>query len=136
MELLSNLNGTAKMVLKVRFRGEFSVRIDLVSINKEYIKKSGTNDFMYYKNNTYDFVLWSTQDFIFDDRQLRLPDEKNITDFMYHTHLFVSDKERYSVLKKIYNTLEDWSKNDDINKGRFMGDRKRIVFAGDYWFVS
>jgi len=126
----------AKMVLKVKFQGKFSVSIDLVSINKNYVKKSGTNDFMYYKNEMYDFILWSTQDFLFDNRQIRLPDELHISDPMSHVHVFGSDTERYSTLKKMYNTLEDWSKVDDMKKGVLVGNHKRIIFAGDFWYIS
>jgi len=135
MELLSNLNGSAKLILKVKFQGKFSVNIELVSINKNYVKRIDSNDHMYYKNETYDFVLWSTQNFIFDNRQIRLPDEMNIAPLMTHTHIFGSDKERYATLKKMYNTLKDWSRTDDMKKGKFTG-KKRIVFSGDYWFVS
>lgn len=136
MELLTNLNGGAKMVLKVKFQGKFSVSIDLVSINKDYVKKPRINNYMYYENKDNKFVLWSTQDFIFDERQIRLPDENNIADVMSHTHIFPNDKARYATLKKLYNTLNGWSKSDDLQKGRFVNKENRIVLAGDYWFVS
>jgi ABC-type multidrug transport system ATPase subunit len=136
MILSRNLNGSAKIVFKVKFQGNFSVSIDLVSINKDYVKRKYENDYMYYKNETYNFVLWSTQNFIFDNRQIRLPDESNIKENMSHVHVFSSDKERYATLKKMYNTLNEWSKTDDIIKGLSIGERKRVILAGDYWFVS
>ena len=136
MGVLTNLNGGAKIVLKIQLHGEFSTNIELISINKDFVKKNNSNDFKYYRNNFNDFVLWSTQDFIFDNRQLRLPDEKNIKEKMEHTHLCNSDKERYAILKKLYNTLEDWSKMVDMNKGVYVGNKKKVIIAGDYWFVS
>ena len=136
MELLSNLNSGAKIVLKVELCGSCSTNIQLVSINKDYVKKENSNDFKYYKNEIYDFVLWSTQDFIFDNRQLRLPDEKNIKKVMSHTHIFSNDKERYAALKKLYNTLGEWAKTIDISNGIVSSNWKKIILAGEYWFVS
>jgi hypothetical protein len=136
MELLTNLNGGAKVVLKVKFQGTGGVYMELVSINKDYVKKEKSNDYKYFKNDIYDFVLWSTQDFIFDNRQLRFPDEKNVKQLMSHTHKFGSDKERYATLKKLYNTLEYWSRSMDITQGVLSTKTKRVILAGDYWFVS
>jgi hypothetical protein len=135
MELLTNLNGGAKMVFKVKFDSDFSVNIQLVSINKDYVKNPKENNYMYYKDKDANFVLWSTQDFIFDERQIRLPDESNITDVMSHTHVFPNDKARYATLKKMYNTLQNWSKSEDMIKGVYVKTNK-IVLAGDYWFIS
>jgi len=136
MSNLYNFGEVAKMVLKVKFLGKFSVSIDLVTINKKYVKKPGTNDFMYYESETNDFVIWSTQDFLFDNRQIRLPDELNLSDPMSHIHVFGSDTERYSTLKKMYSTLETWSKVDDMKRGVFVGKKKKVVLAGDFWYIS
>lgn len=136
MEVLTKLGGGAKIVLKVKFRGRFSVSIDLVSIKKDYVKKSNRNNYMYFRHEYSDFVLWSTQDFIFDDRQIRLPDEKHITKHMTHTHVFPSDAARYATLKKMYSTLENWSKVDDMKKGVFAGKKCRVILKGNYWYIS
>jgi len=135
MELLTKTGG-AKIVLKIQLQGEHSTTIELVSVNKDFVKKDKSNDYKYYKNEIYDFVLWSQQEFIFDDRQLRLPDEKNIKETMLHTHICSNDKQRYTTLKKLYNTLEDWSKMIDMNRGVYVGNKKKVIIAGDFWFVS
>lgn len=136
MEILSNLKITPKIVLKVQFLGEYSTRIELMLVNKEYIKKLGTNDFQYYRNGTYDFILWSTQNFIFDKRQIRLPDEMNLMKNMSHVHIFRNNKERYDTLKNMYKTLERWSIHVDSIRGIKPIYDKKVKLDGEFWYVS
>jgi hypothetical protein len=78
MEILSNLNGSSKMVLKIKLQGTSAVKMQLVSINKDYVKKKNSNDFNFFQDEENEFVVWSTQDFVFNDRQIRIPDENQI----------------------------------------------------------
>jgi len=139
MCVLSNLNISnlrlAKLILKVNFEGKSSAKIQLISIHTDFVRKSNTNDFMFYKND--DFVIWSTQDFLFDERQIRLPDELNICAEMAHTYIFSHDQARYETLKKMYDTLNKWSQRVDYMQGRVnLQCQNKVVMAGDYWYVT
>jgi len=135
MELLSK--GGAKMVLKIKLVGTSSVKMQLVSINKNYVKTPNSNNFNFFQDEENDFVIWSTQDFVFNDRQIRIPDENNIKDLMIHTHDYDHDMHRYDSLKKLYDTLQKWSDEMDLRE-IFLNtsDKKKVIMVGDYWFVT
>lgn len=137
MELLTNLNGGAKMVLKIRFVGQSSVKMQLVSINKDYVKKKHSNNFNYFQDPGNEFVVWSTQDFVFNERQIRIPDEEHIEELMIHTHEYKHDMERYDALKKMYITLQNWADEMDFRTPYYISEGKqKVIVAGDYWFIT
>jgi uncharacterized 2Fe-2S/4Fe-4S cluster protein (DUF4445 family) len=138
MEILSNLNGSSKMVLKIKLQGTSAVKMQLVSINKDYVKKKNSNDFNFFQDEENEFVVWSTQDFVFNDRQIRIPDENHIEELMVYTHEFEHDMERYDVLKKMYKSLQNWADEMDFRTPYFKGSegRKKVIIAGDYWFIT
>ena len=135
MGILSGLhNNGAKMVLKINLEGISAVKMQLVAINKDCVKSKKDNNYNYYKDIDSEFVIWSTQDFVFNERQIRLPDELNIKDLMVFTHKFKHDMERYDTLKKMYDTLIDWSFQMDMFSTKTKNND--IVVTGDYWFVT
>ena len=125
------------MVLKVQLSGLASAKIELVSVKKIYINDIINKNFMYNTDEINDFVIWSTQDFIFNERQLRLPDNTNIKKTMVHTHKFIHDQDRHDCLKKMYDALNRWSKTQDFVKfNKTPPDINKLLICGDYWFVT
>ena len=137
MEILSGLNSGAKMVLKITLEGTSSVKMKLVSINKKFVKKHQSNDFNFFLDEENEFVIWSTQDFVFNNRQLRIPDEKHIVENMFHVHEFKNDMDRYDSLKKMHLALQKWSDEMDLKDvfAKSYNDKK-VIITGDYWFVA
>jgi hypothetical protein len=145
METIFN-DGLAKMVLKICLEGKSSVRITIASINKDFIRKKGKNDYFFFQDEDCKFTIWSTQDFIFNERQLRLPDDQNLCENIVYLHEFKHDIERYEVLKKLYITLRGWSremdrqlKNYTFNNFLQNSNKKynnKVTVVGDYWYVS
>ena len=124
-------------MLKVQLQGLASAKIELVSVNKAYVKGTTTNNFMYCTDEFNGFVIWSTQDFIFNERQLRLPDNTNIEKTMMHTHKYKHDEDRHDSLKKMYDALNRWSKIQDFVKfNKTPTDMNKLLVSGDYWFVT
>jgi len=134
MELMTNYYSSPKLVLKINLEGKSAVKIQLVAVNKDFIKTDKTNNYNYYKDIDKDFVIWSTQDFIFNERQIRLPSENHIKEEMVFTYNFKHDMERYDTLKKMYDTLIDWSFQMDMFSTKTKNND--IVVTGDYWFVT
>ncbi|MFW6226128.1 MAG: hypothetical protein ACOC3V_04150 [bacterium] len=128
-------NSPIKLVLIVELINEKTAKIRISSINKDFVRKYTDNDFMYHRDSKTDFIIWSAQDFIFDRRQLRLPDEKNIKDNMVHIYNYHSEKDRYESLKKMYKTLENWSKTIDYNRKIRLKKKQHIISTGKYWYV-
>lgn len=135
MELMTNYYSSPKLVLKINLEGKSAVKIQLVAVNKDFIKTDKTNNYNYYKDIDKDFVIWSTQDFIFNERQIRLPDELNLTEEMVCTYDFKHDIERYDTLKKMYQTLQVWSQEMD-QFFRIMKKKDRVIVEGDYWYIT
>lgn len=125
-----------KLVLNVTLGSNSSVKLQLIRIHKDYVKKIETNDYMYYRNEAAGFIVWGTQDFLFDNRQLRLPDERNISEIMEYTYVFSNDQERYNTLKKMVETLDKWSQYMDYTNDKVYDKvTNNVVLTGDYWYV-
>ena len=131
--MIKNITPLPKLVLKIQFIDISSIKMDLVFLNKKYIKNENENNYQYFKNNIDDYILWSAQDFIFDKRQIRLPDETNLSKVMTHVCIFENHKEKYHTLKKLYNTLTSWSEYDD--DVIYSDKKEKIKLKGKYWYV-
>ena len=140
MGITQGFNGTSKMVLKIELKGTSSVKMELVSINTKYVRKLKTNDFCFFEDEENAFVIWSTQDFVFNERQIRIPDTEHLSNDMSWSHDFKQDDKRYIALKKMYTTLQKWSTEMDDRILTFVSNgarlRKKIVIVDNYWFVT
>ena len=126
---------SVKLLLRVELVGKSSAKIRLNAVHKDYVKKEKSNDYMYFADEYNDFIIWSMQDFIFNERQLRIPDEINIGEKMVHTHEFKHDMERYDSLKKLYKSLNRWAITQDFKKNFDDVMTPRVIIAGNYWYV-
>lgn len=136
MTINSKYNESPKMVLKVQLGENNSVKIGLISVGKKHI--TDKNDIgKYYKNESLDFIIWSKQNFIFDERQLRLPESDFVSNDMVHSHEYESEEERYNCLKKLFNSLMTWSAYENyMNDLLPTPNKDTIIIAGDYWYVG
>ena len=80
-------------------------------------------------------TIWSFSDFIFDDRQIRLPEKRKILRKLSHKHQFKSENERYQTLKKFYKVLNKWSLDTSLFPNTNTDIEKRIRIANGYWIV-
>ncbi len=123
------------MKLKIRLDliGQKSLRITLVNICDEALKDSSSID-----NKIFMFggiTIWSFSDFVFDFRQIRLPQRNKLIDKPYHICHFKSDKERYETLKKYYITLNRWALNTRLFPNTNTVIKKRVIIDDKYWTV-
>ena len=123
-----------KLQLKVELFGFQSVQITLVYICDEALKDHTTKDNKIFQDDN-GITIWSFSDFIFDNRQIRLPQRNQVLTRLKHSHQFKSEEERYEVLKKFYSTLTKWSLNTKMFPNTNTDIKKRIIINQEYWCV-
>jgi len=123
-----------KLILKVDILGNTSVKMTIVQIAHEAIKRTQSIDSLIFKDNDCDIIIWSWQDFVFDERQIRLPQENKMMK-MTHTQHFKSDKERYETLKKYYYLLNKWALNTRMFPNTDTDIKNRVRINGNFWQV-
>ena len=116
-----------KLSLKFEFRKNNEVDIKLVFIKQTCLKYE---QFGIYRDYEKDFSVWTCNTFLFDDRQLRLPDEKNIDSNMKTTCVFRDEEHKRQTLKNLYGALHNWS-----NKNSGFKDKGEVVLDDEYWYV-
>jgi hypothetical protein len=117
-----------KLKLKVELIGDRALTITIIYIADEAMMGGSYIDRKVYTN--YGVTIWSFSDFIFDIRQIRLPENGNrITKGAQFSHTFISDKERYGTMKKYYHVLNEWALCTKIfpNTNESIKNRVKIV---------
>jgi hypothetical protein len=130
-------NTKMKLSLNIKLIGDRKVEITI-----KYVKESLLCDITTAFEHTYTdketgVSIWSFQDFMFDESQIRLPDKKYKCDNMSYTHKFATEKDRYKTLKKYYTSLGNWSKDEElfpIQDDRLFDDR--VTLYEDWWFIN
>lgn len=116
-----------KLSLKIEFEKENSVKINLITVKQDSLNK---DNFGICRDYEEDFSVWSHSSFLFDERQLRLPDEKNLKSSLCTIYKFDNEEQKKKTLKKLYNTLHYWS-----NKNSNYKDAGEVVLDDEYWYV-
>ncbi len=123
-----------KLKLKVELIGDRELLMTIISIADEAMMGNSYIDRKVYTN--YGITVWSFSDFIFDNRQIRLPENENrITKGAQFTHTFISDKERYETMKKYFHVLNEWSLCTRIFPNTNESVKKRVKIIGKIWNV-
>jgi hypothetical protein len=103
------------------------------------------DDYMYRGNIVYYSALnkisilshWTYKKGFFNEDQLYLPSKDNLNEIISYT--FFTDEKRKEFLKRLYNSLEEWSKNwfqfryDFDNKFEVMNNVWKISFTRNYF---
>lgn len=121
-----NIN-EVKLSLKFKFISDDTVNIKLFFVQQKCLKKE---HFGIYRDFENDFSVWSCGTFLFDERQLRIPDEKNIDGSIQSTCKFRDEKHKRDTLKKLYSALHHWS-----NKNSDFTDKGEVILDDEYWYV-
>lgn len=123
-----------KLHLGVKLIGDKIVEMTIVYICDEAIKEQWTKENKIFQDDN-GITIWSFSDFIFDNRQIRLPQKNMVLSRLKHKHQFRSEEERYEVLKKFYTTLTKWSLNTKMFPNTNTDIKKRVIMIDDYWTV-
>lgn len=113
--------------LKVELKKDSDVNISIVMFKEHLLKKE---NFGIYRDFEKDFTVWISSNFIFDDRQLRLPGKNYINSTLKCKRVFYSDIERKKTLEKLYTTLQHWA-----SKMSNFSTNGQVVLDDEYWYV-
>lgn len=116
-----------KLSLKIDLIDNNAVNIAIIIIKGEILKKENFGIFRDYDK---DFSVWSSSSFLFDYRQLRLPDIKHVGTQLKTHAVFKDDEQRKVTLEKLYTSLHKWS-----NKISDYGDEGKVILDEEYWYV-
>lgn len=124
-----------RIVLKVHLLKDNGLKIKLYHLDKRFLtNKKSTN---FYHNDNFTFIIYSNKKMFLSHNSFRVPDEENYKNEQEYTHYFISEKERYEYLKKLYNTLHKW--NDDYLEFRKSNDHnkrnKKMILSGEFWVI-
>ena len=122
-----------KLILKIKLIGEFTLEMTICAIDKKILKKNTNVINMTHINKNNNIIIWCFQDFIFDERQIRLPDIKNIDNSVKYKHKFKSDIIRKNILQKYMVALKSWSNDKKIFKNTMSSEFR---FNGDFWIIN
>lgn len=132
---LSNIKmDDVKLTLQFEFIDEGKVKLSLVTIKKDLVYNYEANiGWNYYTNHKYrsKFCIWSTNTFLFDYDQLRLPDSKNLKNNISTITDFENDETRKKVLNRLFINLTNWSNHIDEKN-----IDNRVVIDNEYWYVT
>lgn len=116
-----------KLSLKFDFKKENTVQVKIILVKEDFLKKENYGIYRDYKT---DFSVWSFGEFLFDDRQLRLPDIRNVSENLSSSFKFENEQKVKETLKKLYTTLHHWSNiNSDFR------DQGEVIMDEEYWYV-
>jgi hypothetical protein len=125
-----------KLWLEITMIGESKLKIKLLMISSCVPKQSYEKSISYNDRDT-GLVIWSFQDFIFDERQLRIPQTNMLSNNMEHIHDFKSDNKRYTYLKKLHRTLNNWSKDVHVFPTNFTYGKQNCIRMEDkFWIIN
>jgi len=116
-----------KLTLKIEIEDTDTVNIKVVFVKHECLNKP---NYGILRDYGIDFTVWTSSSFLFDERQLRLPDGKNINSVLNTSFKFKNEIERKDTLKKLYTTLHKWS-----NKNSEYKEKGEVVLDEEYWYV-
>lgn len=116
-----------KLSLKFEFEKENNIKVKIIFVRQEYLKKDNFGIYRDYEN---DFSVWTCGTFLFDERQLRLPDVDNIKSTVTTSFTFKNEEQKKETLKKLYSALHHWS-----NKNSDFKDAGEVVLDDEYWYV-
>ena len=116
-----------KLSLKFDFKEENNVEIKIIFVKQDYLKKE---KFGIYRDYANDFSVWIFDTFVFDDRQLRLPNIDNVHTSFTTKYKFKSEEQKKETLKKLYSALHHWS-----NKNSDFKEPGEVVLDDEYWYV-
>lgn len=127
-----------KIILKIEFKSEKSLKMTLVFVDSRLLTKDN-NNFVYFNSNNYDFVLYSSEKMKRGINSLRIPsadvykDKKN----RKATFEFNNEKEMYQWLKKLHTTLNECNNNFTpfVNDGFYDSRLKKVMLSGEYWII-
>ena len=123
-----------KLQLGIKLIGDKTVEMTLVFICDEALKDHRTTDNKIFQDGN-GIIIWSFSDFLFDNRQIRLPQRNRVLDKLKHQHKFKTEKERYEVLKKFYHTLNKWSLNTKMFPNTNTNITQRVTINQGYWCI-
>jgi hypothetical protein len=123
-----------KLQLGVKLIGDKTLEMTLIYICDEAIKDHWTRDNKIFQDDN-GITIWSFSDFVFDNRQIRLPQRNMVLSRLKHRYRFKSEEERYDTLKKFYHTLNKWSLDTKMFPNTNTDIRKRVTINNNNWCV-
>jgi hypothetical protein len=123
-----------KLQLEVKLISDKTLQMKLIYICDEAIKDSHSREAKIFQDDN-GITIWSFSDFVFDNRQIRLPQSNMKLCRTKHTYQFKTEEERYETLKKFYNTLTRWSLNTKMFPNTNTNIKKRITIIQNFWNI-
>lgn len=124
-----------KLHLKIELIGDKSLKMTIIHICEEAMISSYSTGSKVFISPYTDISIWSYSDFIFDNKQIRLPQRDRLMSRLSHTYQFKSEEERHDVLKKYYHTFGDWASNTHLFPNTDRNYKKRVHINDKYWRI-
>ena len=125
-----------KVILKIILLSKYSFELTLVYIDKRLLSQS-KGDFVYFNDNSFNFLIYSSKTIKIGDKSLRLPCQENYRSGMKKIANFKTEDKMYIWLKRLHNILNECNDNytpfkNDINYNLRL---KKTNLNGDYWII-
>jgi len=125
-----------KLWLEITMIGESKLKIKLLMVSSSIPKHSYEKTLSYRDKDT-GLVIWSYQDFVFDDRQLRIPQTNMLSNKMEHVHDFKTEVARYLYLRTLHRTLNNWAKDLHTFPSSFTyGKSNCVSMENKHWIIN
>lgn len=118
-----------KIIFKFEFIGEDTLNIKLLHICDSVLNFTDKYDGNYFFDS--DIMIFSLGKFMFNERQIRLPQSSEVSYKMEYTHKFNNEEERYRTVKNYFISLNNWSLKSVSNKNV----TNRIQMIKNYWSI-
>lgn len=129
---------TYKLCLKIKLIGESTLKIQLVYVDQLAITRHQLDGLNYhiFRDDVNDICIWSFGQFFINNKALKLPQDNFLSDQMEAEHVFETDGERMSYLKRLYRTLQKWSCDKTTFRDNASNKNdKNINVSDQFWFV-
>lgn len=135
---MEDIMDSYKICLRTELIDDCKLKIQLIHIDPMAITDMELDslDYHIYRNKINNFCIWSFGYFFIAKEGLKLPQSDKIKDRMFSERIFDSDDDRKKYLKKLYESLQNWSCDKNIFKNKTSESNiKNISINGQFWFV-
>jgi hypothetical protein len=135
------LHSAYKISLKVSIFSSVRVEIKIINVDRRIINKNTREPNPIYIDKSNGFTIWSFNQFLFNEKELRLPSIEYLNHENKYTHVFKSEMDMYSTLKRMYYALSNWASDphmfpNDFSRKSIKPNRENIDLTDIYWLIK
>jgi hypothetical protein len=126
-----------KLCLKIKLIGKSKLEIELIYVHPMALNDvSDKLDHNMFNDRSNDFYIWSLGNFFISEDVLKLPQKNKIQPNMISSFQFQTDFDRCNYLKRLYKSLQNWSRDVSIFKDKASSNNTKNISVNDkFWFI-